>query len=67
MTIFFSLLLIVLIVFNFFTCRKSDGVQKGAINEKRKLSANLTLTKAHLQLKQREGIILLCVNFCSFK
>ena len=38
------------------TCyRKSDGVTKAAINEKRKLSANLAVTRAHLSLKAREG------------
>ena len=40
-------------------CRKSDGVTKAAINEKRKLSANLAVTRAHLSLKAREGTIVL--------
>ena len=34
---------------------KSDGDGKVAEVERRRLSANLTLTRAHLQVKQREG------------
>ena len=48
-------------------CRKSDGVTKAAINEKRKLSANLAVTRAHLSLKAREGtIVLLCRSVALF-
>ena len=44
------------------TCyRKSDGVTKAAINEKRKLSANLAVTRAHLSLKAREGERMLAI------
>ena len=48
-------------------CRKSDGVTKAAINEKRKLSANLAVTRAHLSLKAREGaIVWLCRSVALF-
>lgn len=37
------------------TFRRSDGDNKASEATKRKLSADLMLTRAHLQLKDREG------------
>ena len=36
-------------------CRRSDGDIKAAEMTKRKLSADLALTKAHLDIKKRDG------------
>jgi len=40
---------------HFFYSRRSDGDTKGAEMNKRKLSADLSLTKSHLAIKQRDG------------
>lgn len=41
----------------FLSCRKGEGNVKTAITEKRKLSADLNVTRAHLGLKNREGTV----------
>ena len=39
----------------YFIYSKSDGDTKGAEMNKRKLSADLVLTRAHISIKQRDG------------
>ena len=41
-----------------FDYRKSDGDTKAAEMNKRKLSADLALTRAHISIKQRDGKII---------
>ena len=46
-----------LFVILLFDYRKSDGDTKAAEMNKRKLSADLALTRAHISIKQRDGKI----------